>query len=65
MCELDLVCVLIFVLLLKFFDDWEIFYIVFINKMDWVCRDEIYCKFNFGEVLEVFKIVFNCFIVFY
>ncbi|MDT9338726.1 elongation factor G [Trichodesmium erythraeum 21-75] len=58
-CEPDPARVLTLAPLLKFLDDWEIPHIVFINKMDRVCRDETHCKSNFGEVLEALKTVSN------
>lgn len=43
--------------LFKFLDDWEIPHLVFINKIDRACTDEITCGSNFTEVLNALKSV--------
>ncbi|MCY7383010.1 MAG: elongation factor G, partial [Microcoleus sp. CAN_BIN18] len=43
--------------LFKFLDDWEIPHLVFINKIDRACTDEITCGSNFTEVINALKSV--------
>lgn len=56
-CEADPARVLTLAPLFKFLDDWEIPHLVFINKMDRVCTDEVRCTTNFIEVLNALKSV--------
>ncbi|MBD2041084.1 elongation factor G [Microcoleus sp. FACHB-672] len=56
-CELDPARVLTLAPLFKFLDDWQIPHLVFINKMDRVCTDEVRCTTNFIEVLNALKSV--------
>ncbi|MBW4682935.1 MAG: elongation factor G [Microcoleus vaginatus WJT46-NPBG5] len=56
-CEPDPARVLTLAPLFKFLDDWEIPHLVFINKMDRVCTDEVRCTTNFIEVLNALKSV--------
>lgn len=43
--------------LFKFLDDWEIPHLVFLNKMDRACTDEVRCSSGFMEVLQALKTV--------
>ena len=43
--------------LFKFLDDWEIPHLVFVNKMDRVCTDEVRCTTSFTEVLKALQAV--------
>ncbi|MBD1937801.1 elongation factor G [Microcoleus sp. FACHB-68] len=56
-CEPDPARVLTLAPLFKFLDDWQIPHLVFINKMDRVCTDEVRCTTNFIEVLNALKSV--------
>lgn len=56
-CEPSSERVLTLAPLFKFLDDWEIPHLVFINKMDRVCTDEVRCTTNFKDVLTALKTV--------
>lgn len=43
--------------LFKFLDDWEIPHLVFVNKMDRICTDELRCTTTFTEVLKALQTV--------
>jgi elongation factor G len=56
-CEPDPDRVLTLAPLFKFLDDWEIPHLVFINKMERVCTDEVRCATSFTAVLNALKTV--------
>ncbi|MBC6480892.1 MAG: elongation factor G [Hormoscilla sp. GM7CHS1pb] len=56
-CEPEPDRVLALAPLFKFLDDWKIPHLVFVNKMDRVCTDEVRCATNFTEVLKALKTV--------
>ncbi|MBO1346484.1 MAG: elongation factor G [Hormoscilla sp. GUM202] len=56
-CEPEPDRVLALAPLFKFLDDWKIPHLVFVNKMDRVCTEEIRCATSFTEILKALKTV--------